>query len=48
MNVPGTLAVAFNCADESAVPYAMAGGVVHVSGGVVLLTTSVAVAVAGL
>ena len=40
-NVPGTLAVAFNCVELSAVPTVTAAGVLQVMVGVALLTVSV-------
>ena len=40
-NVPGTLAVAFNCVALSAVPATTAAGVFHVMEGVALVTVIV-------
>ena len=41
-NDPGTDAVAFNCVDDNAVPFAIADGVVQVIAGAALFTTRLA------
>jgi hypothetical protein len=41
--VPGTLAVAFNCTPERALPKVMSAGLLHVMVGVAVLTVSVCV-----
>ena len=44
-NVPGTLAVAFNCVPPSNVPWTTDAGLAHVIVGVALVTSIVTVAV---